>query len=60
MYAIRSYYEPPDLILLDILMPGLSGLEVCRRLKANPDRRRIPVIFVTAMTADADEELGLV
>ncbi len=51
--------EPPDLILLDILMPGLSGLEVCRRLKANPDRRRIPVIFVTAMTADADEELGL-
>lgn len=51
--------EPPDLILLDIMMPGMSGLEVCRRLKANPDRRRIPIIFVTAMSADADEELGL-
>lgn len=51
--------EPPDLILLDIMMPGMSGLEVCRRLKANPDRRRIPVIFVTAMCGEADEELGL-
>ena len=51
--------EPPDLILLDIMMPGMSGLEVCRRLKANPDRRHIPIIFVTAMSADADEELGL-
>lgn len=51
--------EPPDLILLDILMPGMSGLEVCRRLKANPDRRDIPVIFVTGMNADTDEELGL-
>ncbi|MRR50387.1 MAG: response regulator [Rhodocyclaceae bacterium] len=50
---------PPDLILLDIMMPGLSGHEVCRRLKANPDRRRIPVIFVTAMTSVDDERLGL-
>ena len=50
---------PPDLILLDIMMPGLSGHEVCRRLKANPDRRRIPVIFVTAMTSIDDERLGL-
>ncbi|MDD3484995.1 HD-GYP domain-containing protein [Azovibrio restrictus] len=51
--------EPPDLILLDIMMPGMSGLEVCRRLKANPDRRRIPVIFVTAMDGESDEEQGL-
>lgn len=51
--------EPPDLILLDIMMPGMSGLEVCRRLKANPDRRRIPIIFVTAMSSIEDEELGL-
>jgi putative two-component system response regulator len=51
--------EPPDLILLDIMMPGLNGLEICRRLKANPDRRRIPIIFVTAMSSTADEELGL-
>jgi len=59
--ALKIVYsdEPPDLILLDIMMPGLSGLEICRRIKANPDRRHIPIIFVTAMTATADEELGL-
>ncbi|WP_366913616.1 two-component system response regulator [Rhodoferax sp.] len=59
--AIKIVYseEPPDLILLDVMMPGLSGHEVCRRLKANPDRRKIPVIFVTAMSAVEDERLGL-
>ncbi|MGE5489686.1 MAG: two-component system response regulator [Actinomycetota bacterium] len=50
--------SPPDIILLDIMMPGLSGHEVCRRLKANPDRRKIPVIFVTSMDAMEDERLG--
>jgi len=59
--ALRICYSetPPDLVLLDIMMPGLSGHEVCRRLKANPDRRRIPVIFITAMDAMEDERLGL-
>ncbi|MBS1161398.1 MAG: response regulator receiver modulated metal dependent phosphohydrolase [Proteobacteria bacterium] len=59
--ALKIAYsdEPPDLILLDIMMPGLSGLEICRRLKANPDRRRIPVIFVTAMSSVEDEQRGL-
>jgi len=51
--------EPPDLILLDIMMPDLSGHEVCRRIKANPDRHRIHVIFVTAMSTVDDESLGL-
>jgi putative two-component system response regulator len=59
--ALKIVYsdEPPDLILLDIMMPGLSGLEICRRLKANPDRRRIPIIFVTAMSSTEDEQRGL-
>jgi putative two-component system response regulator len=59
--ALKIVYsdEPPDLILLDIMMPGLSGLEICRRLKSNPDRRRIPIIFVTAMSSTEDEERGL-
>jgi putative two-component system response regulator len=59
--ALKIVYsdEPPDLILLDIMMPDLSGLEVCQRIKSNPDRRRIPVIFVTAMTTVEDESLGL-
>ena len=59
--ALKIIYsdEPPDLILLDIMMPGISGLEICRRLKANPDRRQIPVIFVTAMSTTEDEQRGL-
>ena len=50
---------PPDLILLDIMMPGLSGYEVCRKLKLNPPTRGIPVIFVTAMSEMEDERQGL-
>jgi len=57
--AIVNSAEPPDLILLDIMMPGMNGYDVCRRIKANPDRRGIPVIFVTAMTSIEDERLGL-
>jgi putative two-component system response regulator len=59
--ALQLVYsdEPPDLILLDIMMPDLSGHEVCRRIKSNPDRRRIPIIFVTAMSTVEDERLGL-
>lgn len=49
----------PDLVLLDIMMPGLSGYEVCQRLKADARLRHIPVIFLTAMTATEDEKRGL-
>jgi len=48
----------PDLILLDIMMPGMDGYEVCRRLKADGQLRDIPVIFVTAKTEVDDETLG--
>ncbi len=48
----------PDLILLDIMMPDMDGYEVCRRLKADAKTSDIPVIFVTAMDQDEDEELG--
>ena len=48
-----------DLILLDIMMPGMSGYEVCLALKANPNTRDIPVIFVTAMSEVDDERKGL-
>ncbi|MES2118001.1 MAG: HD domain-containing phosphohydrolase, partial [Pseudomonadota bacterium] len=49
----------PDLILLDIMMPGMSGYDVCKELKADPATRDIPIIFVTAMSEVADEQLGL-
>jgi PAS domain S-box-containing protein len=51
--------ERPDLILLDIQMPGLDGYEVCTRLKANDDTRDIPVIFITASGEQEDETKGL-
>jgi two-component system sensor histidine kinase/response regulator len=44
----RAHAQPPDLILLDLMMPGMDGLEVCQRLKAEPLTRQIPVIFLTA------------
>lgn len=50
--------DPPDLILLDVMMPELDGFEVCRRLKADPRSRRIPVIFVTALGEVEDEAHG--
>ena len=49
----------PDLILLDIRMPGMDGYEVCQRLKSDPKTREIPVIFVTTMTAEEDVRKGL-
>lgn len=52
-------HTPPDLILLDILMPEIDGYEVCRRLKADEKTRHIPVIFVTAMQSINDETTGL-
>lgn len=52
-------YAPPDLILLDILMPGIDGFETCRRLKANPATQEIPIIFLTAVTDNVDKVKGL-
>ncbi|MBN2136368.1 MAG: response regulator [Sedimentisphaerales bacterium] len=51
--------DPPDLILLDIMMPKMSGFEVCRRLKNNPATADIPIIMVTALTEFGDIERGI-
>jgi phosphoserine phosphatase RsbU/P len=56
--AIASAKEKPDLILLDVMMPEMDGYEVCRRLKANPETRDIPVIFLTSQTEAEDETKG--
>ena len=49
---------PPDLILLDVLMPGMDGYEVCSRLKVDPETKDIPVIFLTGQTETQDETRG--
>ncbi|MBF0211218.1 MAG: hybrid sensor histidine kinase/response regulator, partial [Desulfamplus sp.] len=51
--------NPPDLILLDIMMPGIDGYEVCRRLKADEKTKDIPIIFITALSQVEDETKGL-
>jgi len=56
---IAGTENPPDLILLDVMMPGMDGYEVCRRLKSNAKTIDIPVIFVTSMSEVEDETKGL-
>lgn len=56
---IANSETPPDLILLDIMMPGIDGYEVCQTLKENPRTSNIPIIFVTAKSDVDDEAYGL-
>lgn len=56
---LASTQPAPDIILLDVLMPGMDGYEVCTRLKRDPRTASIPVIFVTGLSDHADEQRGL-
>jgi DNA-binding response OmpR family regulator len=51
--------EPPDLVLLDLNLPGLSGLEVCRLLRAKPSTKHVTIIMLTARTSESDRVVGL-
>ncbi|MBD2665119.1 two-component hybrid sensor and regulator [Richelia sinica FACHB-800] len=55
----QTEYAHPDLILLDVMMPGMDGFETCRRLKDNPITQKIPVIFMTALADAKDKVQGL-
>lgn len=51
--------QPPDLVILDLMLPGIDGLEVCRRLKREPGTREVPVVMLTAKGEEADIVAGL-
>ncbi|MBD2448341.1 hybrid sensor histidine kinase/response regulator [Nostoc sp. FACHB-152] len=57
LQRLQSYH--PDIILLDVMMPGIDGFETCQRLKANSATRDIPVIFMTALSDSLDKVKGL-
>ncbi|MBL8558180.1 MAG: PleD family two-component system response regulator [Hyphomonadaceae bacterium] len=56
---LKAWREKPDIILLDVMMPGMDGFETCRRLKADPETRHIPVVMVTALDQREDRLRGL-
>jgi two-component system, OmpR family, alkaline phosphatase synthesis response regulator PhoP len=56
--ALNENY-PPSLIILDLMLPGMSGLELCRRLRREPQTRKTPIIMLTAKAAEADKIAGL-
>ncbi|MEU3335027.1 response regulator transcription factor [Streptomyces sp. NPDC002144] len=59
MAALRAVREQPvELALLDIRMPGMSGLDVCRALRATPETASLPVIMITARSQEGDIEVG--
>ena len=57
--AALDAQNPPALIILDLMLPGMSGTELCRRLRREPATRRTPIIMLTARTSEADRVAGL-
>ncbi|MDD9901947.1 MAG: PleD family two-component system response regulator [Rhodospirillaceae bacterium] len=51
--------QPPDIVLLDVIMPGMDGFEVCQRIKQNPETMHIPVVMITALSDAADRVRGI-
>jgi DNA-binding response OmpR family regulator len=54
----RAGEHPPDVAVLDVLLPGIDGFEVCRRLRADPTTADVPVVMLTAQAQDEDRERG--
>jgi len=57
--ALQKAIPPPDLVILDLMMPVMDGFDTCRRLKVNPATKATPVVFLTASASEVDEVVGL-
>ena len=57
--ALELANQKPDLVILDVMMPGVNGWEVVKKLKASPKTSPIPIVFLTAKASEVDEILGL-
>ncbi len=55
----KAFVSPPDLVILDVMMPVMDGFDVCRTLRANPGTAGVPVMFLTARAGEVDEVVGL-
>jgi len=55
----KAMSEKPDLIFLDVMLPEIDGLEVCRRLRATPQTQNTPIVMISVKSADGDIKLGL-
>src|SRR5205085_4286244 len=59
LQAALDARNPPALVILDLMLPGMSGTELCRRLRREPSTRRTPIIMLTARTSESDRVAGL-
>ncbi|MDQ5837432.1 MAG: response regulator, partial [Acidobacteriota bacterium] len=59
LQAALDQKNPPALVILDLMLPGMSGTDLCRRLRREPQTRRTPIIMLTARTSEADRVAGL-
>src|SRR5579862_4956183 len=58
--ALEEFYRlQPDMVLLDVQMPGMTGIEVCRHIKGCPESQLVPVVLITALTATQDRVAGI-
>jgi two-component system alkaline phosphatase synthesis response regulator PhoP len=55
----KAHAEAPDLIILDVMLPGMDGFEICHRLRAEPDTARLPILMLSAKAQEIDRDTGL-
>ena len=55
----KAHNEGPDLIILDVMLPGMDGFEICHRLRAEPDTAKLPILMFSAKAQEIDKDTGL-